>query len=117
MATRRAAKRLDAEQRADAAVKEPMVPWPVYQSLQDKYEALVKEIVAMKRDGFVPVESHVAPKPVPDVAPVIRKAITELGVDDTTERHLVKQAWEMIRGGMEPEEIALRITAGDPVEF
>jgi hypothetical protein len=81
------------------------------------YHALVLEIAAMKRDGFGRPGPQDAPQPLPDLPQVIREAITDLHVDASTERHLVKQAWEMKRANVDDAVIAQRITEGEEVSL
>jgi nucleotide-binding universal stress UspA family protein len=87
-----------------------MVPFSAYQEL-------VKELAAMKRDGFVPsAPLGEAPK-APELATEIEAAILALGVDPQTERQLRKTAWELKRAGIPDDEIAQKITEGEPADL
>jgi len=91
------------------------VPFSAYQELMARYDALVHELIGLKRDGFAPtVDLPQAPQeePLPEL---VRKAISELPAD--LEGHLVMQAWALLRGGMEVEQVAAKITAGEEAEL
>lgn len=82
------------------------------------YHELVMELARMKREGFVSegVSRETAPE-VPNLPPEIEAEIISLGVEPQTERQLRKTSWEMIRAGMAPGDIALKIKAGEEVEL
>ena len=96
------------------------VPMAMYRDLLDKYDSLVREVMAMKRDGFLPaIGGDLTPRPEPELEPEIVKAITDV-VDQTDgesdlERHLTEQAWRLKRSGLGVEDIAQRISDGEPV--
>ena len=79
------------------------------------YHELVKELAQMKREGFTSAGPSETPAQAPSLPKVIQQAITELGVDRSTERHLTQQAWELLRAEVEPEDVAKRITQGEEV--
>ena len=83
----------------------------------EKYDALVQEIVRMKREGFTSTAELPAPAEPPSLPTVILKAIRDLGVDPQTERQLVKHAWELKATEEDDAVIAAKITAGEDVEL
>lgn len=85
-----------------------MVPFAAYQEL-------VRELAAMKREGFVPSPPAGDAPAVAQLGQPIEAAILALGVDPQTERQLRKTAWELKRAGQDDEEIAQHITAGEDV--
>lgn len=85
-----------------------MVPFSAYQEL-------VKELANLKREGFVPSQAVEAPQQLPDLPGPVRKAIHDLAVEAPVERHLVKQAWEMLKAGEAEEIVAQKITDGEEV--
>lgn len=71
----------------------------------------------MKREGFsAPQPSGDAPS-APNLSTEIEAAILALGVDPQTERQLRKTAWEFRRAGISDDEIAQKISDGEPVEL
>lgn len=92
----------------------------MYQDLVGKYDALVREVMAMKREGFAaPLGSDLTPRPEQQLDAEIVRAITEtvdaVEGEADLEQHLVEQAWRLQRSGAGPEEIAQRIREGEPV--
>lgn len=81
------------------------------------YHELVKELAALKREGFVPTGPTGEAPPPPSLPKEIEAAIQGLGVDPQTERQLRKTAWELKRTDLDDAEIAQRITDGEPVEL
>jgi hypothetical protein len=79
------------------------------------YHELVKELAQMKREGFVPTGPTSEPAPQPALPPVVQQAIIDLHVDASTERHLTRQAWELVRAGVDEKDIAAKITEGEEV--
>jgi hypothetical protein len=94
------------------------VPWAKYEALLNRYNALVQEVLALKRDGFVRPEElrePAQPAPLPDL---VQKAISEIAIGDAGLTHqLVDAAWELLKGGMEIPEVAARITQGETIEL
>lgn len=92
----------------------------MYQELLGKYHELVKELAAMKRDGFVPglpdQPSPVAPELPKAVAEAIAEVVESAGYDTDLERTLVARAWAQIRYGVDESAIAEAIRTGEPVE-
>lgn len=107
MAGRKGRPTLGAEQGTDAPI---MVPFAAYHEL-------VRELAAMKREGFQVSAPAGEPAPMPGLSPEIEVAILALGVDPQTERQLRKTAWELRRAEVPDSEIAQRITDGEPVQL
>lgn len=91
---------------------EPMVPFSAYQ-------ALVSELVSLKRDGLVrPDQLPPAPE-IPLLPDIIQQAIASIaGPEDQALRdHLIGQAWNLKRQGLEDSDVAQRIADGEPAEL
>lgn len=107
MAARKARPPLDTGKRPATPL---MVPFTAYQEL-------VRELATMKREGFMPAAPlGEAASPV-QLPQAIEAAIVALGVDRTTERQLRATAWELKRAGQDDEQIAQKITAGEPADL
>ena len=83
----------------------------------EKYEALVQMVAQMKRDGFHIPEEWPQPAPAAELPGEVDRAIAELELDPITSDQLTRTAWNLLRGGMEAGEVALRIAAGEPAEL
>lgn len=96
--------------RAPASVGAPaMVPF-------EKYDALVQLVAQMKREGFTTtMMASELPAKSTELPGLVQAAIVGLEVDRDTQRHLTRQAWEMLRAGVEPQVIAEKLTAGEDV--
>jgi hypothetical protein len=81
------------------------------------YQELVRELASMKREGFVPSGPSGEPAKPVELPQTIEAAILALGVDPQTERQLRKTAWELKRAGVEDDDIAQKITDGEPAEL
>lgn len=83
---------------------------------EERYHALVGELLVMKREGFMPPQATPAAQDLPSLDPKIRNAIREVaGTTGPVARSLETQAWEMVAGGMEPDEVAKRIAMGEEI--
>ena len=97
------------------------VPLAMYQDLLARYDALVREVMALKREGFAaPVPYDVAPHPEAALEAPILQAIEDVvehadGDGTELERQLTAQAWRLKRASIGAEAIAQRITAGEEV--
>lgn len=96
-----------------------MVSLAMYQDLLGKYDALVREVVAMKRDGFVPSvpEGVVATLPTlpAKVQAAIHELVTAAGGDVDFSRTLTATAWELVRSGLPEDEVAALVAKGEEV--
>jgi len=81
------------------------------------YQELVRDLVALRRDGFVPRDEVVPPTLVPDLPTAVTAAITALGVDPQTARGLREEARALLRAGTPEDQVARRITDGEEVEL
>ena len=76
------------------------------------------ELARMKREGFsVPSGERDKAPESPNLPTEIEAAIIALGLHPQTERELRKTAWERLRAGMSPEDIAAQIDSGEPVSL
>ena len=84
---------------------------------ESKYHELVKEMMGMKREGFV--AQHMGePIMAPELPVLVRKAISDRAkVGTHTWSHLTNLAWDEMRNGTPPETIAADILAGEPPEL
>lgn len=82
------------------------------------YQALVTELAALKRDGFVrPDQLPPAPE-APQLPAVVQQAIAGIADGDPTmTARLVGVAWNLKRQGTDDEVIAQKITDGEPAEL
>lgn len=79
-----------------------------------RYHELVKELLAMKREGFTVAGPAPEPIAMPELPVVVRKAISDVTkVGTQTWVHLTKLAWDMQRNGDDPEAIAAAILEGE----
>ena len=81
------------------------------------YQELVRDLVALRRDGFVPCDEVVPPTVMPDLPTTVTAAITALGVEPQTARALREEARALLRAGTPEDEVARRITEGEEVEL
>ena len=94
------------------------VPFSAYQELQAKYDALVHEVIQLKRDGFVLPENLPAPLQGQTLPQEVLGAIASLCMDNPDlERTLTQAAWTLLRSGLEPAVVAQRIIDGEPAEL
>ena len=83
----------------------------------ERYDRLLGEVLAMKREGFVPPQVVGDFAPPEQLEPDIREALRMFGIGSSTYREQEKLAWDMKRAGEAPELIAAKITAGERVEL
>lgn len=94
------------------------VPLQMYQDLQEKYHALVTEVLAMKREGFTPSPAFAEPAALPQLPEVVAAAIRETAdFDEDLTRTLTNVAWSLLKQGVDEHDVAQRIAAGEPVEL
>lgn len=97
------------------------VPWAEYRALQDKYDSLVREVLAMKRDGFVPPLPEGVAMQAPSLPSEVSNAIAELvdgaAGDSDLEPTLTARAWHLLRNGLAEDAVAARIREGEPVDL
>ena len=80
----------------------------------ERYNALVMEMMAMKRDGFVPRETAGDPVLMPELPVEVRQAIAQVStVGSGTWNLLTKGAWDAKRNGVPDKTIAADILAGE----
>ena len=80
----------------------------------DRYDTLVHEALAMKRDGFAVPGPEAEVAKVAELPKEVRQAILEVSEPGgLTARHLEQQAWELLLD-TEAEEVAERIRRGEP---
>lgn len=81
-------------------------------------DALIREVLALKRDGFVATVQYDTPPAGPSLPRPVLAAIAERSEPGTVERReLERYAADMVRAGTEPEMIADRIAAGEDVDL
>jgi hypothetical protein len=93
---------------------------PMYDDLLGRYHALVEEVLAMKREGFVPapdLSGHAEPVSLPPIIQTAINALMDSGGDELLERMVERQAWALKRQGVDDAEIAAKLTAGEPVDL
>lgn len=82
------------------------------------YHELVMELARLKREGFsAPSVSRETPPEPAELGVTIEAALVSLGLEPGTERQVRKTAWELRRAGLSDDEIADRITQGEPVDL
>ena len=82
-----------------------------------RYDALVKDVLALKRDGFGATVQYETPPATPVFPPVVLQAIAERSGAGTVERReLERWAADRVRAGEDAEQIAEAILAGADVD-
>lgn len=96
-----------------------MVSLAMYQDLLAKYDALVKEVIAMRRDGFVPSPSQETAASLPTLPAKVQEKINELvtaaGGDVDLSRTLTASAWELVRSQIGEADIVNLLEQGEEV--
>ena len=83
------------------------------QQWSERYHELVKELLAMKREGFMPQGPTQEPPKMPELDPIIREAIRDIATPGTpTARTQERIAFDMLLAGDDPSQIAARIRRG-----
>ena len=83
-----------------------------------RYDALLKEVLALKHDGFSATMSYEAPLPVDPLPPAVLQAIARRSEPGTTERReLERRVGDYLRAGLAPEQIATAVLDGEPVDL
>lgn len=107
--------------RAPDAVVQLSVPWSEYRALLDKYDGLVREVMAMRREGFTPqpmeTVTQVAQGFPDEVQTAIRELVAAAPADSDLERTLTEGAQQMLRLGVEDRVVAERIREGEPADL
>ena len=86
----------------------------MYQDLLGKYDSLVREVLAMKRDGFTPPLPEGVPQTPKELPPDVRQVIGEIALGDgELTRILTATAWQMVEAGMAVGDITQRIREGE----
>ena len=80
-----------------------------------RYDALLAEVLAMKREGFAPPPRAEDFVPPPPLDAVIVEALRDFGLGSATYRQQEKLAWDLKRSGEAPEMIAAKIAAGEDI--
>ena len=79
-----------------------------------RYHELVKELVAMRRDGFTPSPQAENLPPPPQLDTSIRDALrTNFTIGSAVYGQQEKLAWDMVRSGISPAEVAALIIKGE----
>lgn len=92
----------------------PRVNCPKCADWEHRYHELVREMMGMKREGFVPRETVNEPISAPELPAAVQQAIAQVSSPGTgTWRQLNKYAWEAKRAGIEDGQIAADILAGE----
>lgn len=83
-----------------------------------RYEALLKEVLALKRDGFTATVQYDAPSPAPPLPGPVTKAISLRSEPGTAERReLERRAYDLVRGEMETDDVVQAILNGEEVDL
>jgi len=81
-----------------------------------RYHELVKELLAMKREGFTPAAVLPAPAPLPELDGAIRAAIKEIAPSGSPlARQQVRLAWDLLATGQDPAVVARMIRQGEEI--
>lgn len=94
------------------------VPLAVYLDLQAKYDALVQQMLQMKREGFDP-PSEPGPAldaPADNLPGIVREAVEQRAVDTPSRRLLEQFAARELRRNQSPEDVAVAVLAGESLE-
>jgi hypothetical protein len=83
-----------------------------------RYDALLHELLTLKRDGFSATMTYEAPPPMDPLPPAVLKAIAQRSEPGTPERRaLERRSGDYLRAGLEPEQIAAAVLDGEPVDL
>lgn len=85
---------------------------------RERYDALVKEVLVLKRDGFSATVQYEAPPPTPPLPASVRTAIAERSEPLTPERReLERHAADALRAGMTDAAVAQQVLDGEDTGF
>lgn len=83
-----------------------------------RYDALLREVLALKRDGFAATVQYETPPTAPLLPAVVTQAIAQRAEAHTAERReLERAAADLVRSGAEPDDIAARVLDGEAVDL
>jgi len=83
-----------------------------------RYDALLKEVMALKREGFSATVQYDAPPAGPPLPGPVTRAIAERSDPGSIERReLERAASDLIRAGVETDSVAKQVLDGEPVEL
>ena len=83
----------------------------------EKYDALVQLVLQMKREGFaVPSPSPDAPVAM-ELPAVVEEAVREMTTAGADPGTLIRDAWDLLRGKLDPEAVAAQLRHGQSVEL
>ena len=85
---------------------------------RERYDALLKEVLALKHDGFSATVQYDAPPAGPLLPGPVTKAIAQRSEPGTVERReLERSASDMMRAGTDPEDVAAAVLDGEHVDL
>lgn len=92
------------------------VPIELYTDLLGKYHELVKELTALKREGFAPQPAYQEPVKPPELPEAIQAAIRTVAPEGSgLERDQVLAAWAMLKSGLSESKVAEQILEGEEI--
>ncbi len=85
---------------------------------RERYDKLLAQFTALKRDGFAVKMEYEAPPPASPLPPAVLKALAQVSDPGTVERReLERRAADMVRAGMGEEAVADAVLDGESVEL
>ena len=83
-----------------------------------RYDALLKEVMDLKREGFSATVQYEAPPAGPPFPGPVTRAIAARSDPGSIERReLERAASDLIRSGVEPDSVAQQVLDGEVVEL
>jgi hypothetical protein len=87
-------------------------------SERERYDALLKEVMTLKREGFSATVQYDQPPAGPSLPGPVTKAIAQRSEPGTVERReLERSVSGMLREGVDPEDVAAAVLDGEQVDL